>query len=133
MNNPTSIITADPRVRRTRRRVQFGTPPAALVLVAATYDGDTTTLRLTFGRAIDIDALVGSTIVVDDGGNLGLMFNATGGAVLETPTRVALTLIQIGDATGEQTMLTAAAGNGIMAVDDGGAWAGVGSVELPFP
>ncbi len=134
------LLRALPLVFRRRRskppkpaRPAPAPPPAALTLVAATYDADTgPTLRLTFDRAIDIDALDGQQIVVDDNANLNLKFDATGAATLETPTRVAIVLVEIEGATGEGITLDASTDSGIVAVDDGGAWAGVDDVALPF-
>ena len=112
------------------------TPPPvqALTLVAATYDPDIgPTLRLTFDCAIDIDALDGQQIVVDDNANLNLKFDAVGVATLESPTRVAITLEEIDVGTGEGITLDATTDSGIVAVDDGGTWDGVTELALPFP
>jgi len=46
---------------------------------------------------------------------------------------VRLTLAVVGDAPGGVLTLTAAADNGIVAAGDGGAWAGVTDLLLPFP
>jgi hypothetical protein len=104
-----------------------------LTLVAATYDSEVgPTLRLTFDRAIDIDELDGTQIIVEDNASLQLKFNATGGAVLETPTRVALTMHEIDSSEGAGDILDATGESGIVASDDGGTWAGVSDVALPF-
>jgi hypothetical protein len=117
-----------------RKHVQFGAPPVqALTLVAASYDSEVgPTLRLTFDRAIDISELDGTQIIVEDNASLQLKFNATGGAVLETPTRVALPMHEIDSSEGAGDILDATANSGIVASDDGGTWAGVEDVELPF-
>ena len=46
---------------------------------------------------------------------------------------IEVTLEFASDYFGPGTLLTAGAGTGIVAADDGGAWAGVAGLELPFP
>ena len=50
-----------------------------------------------------------------------------------SPLTVRLGLVGVGEATGSGVTLSAGAGNGIIAQDDGGAWPGVADVELPWP
>jgi hypothetical protein len=132
------LLKTVPLIFRKRRGVpkpaRRNNPPVqALTLVSATYDSEVgPTLRLTFDRAIDIDELDGTQIIVEDNASLNLKFNATGGAVLETPTRVALTMHEIDSSEGAGDILDATANSGIVASDDGGTWAGVSDVELPF-
>jgi hypothetical protein len=121
--------------RKKTRGARFGPPPtpAALTLVAAEYNHvDGPVVILTFGRAVEIGGLDGSQIVVDDADDSGLKFAATGAATLDDPATLRVVLNEIGDATGTGTTLTAGAGNGLVAADDGGAWAGVTDLELPF-
>ena len=49
------------------------------------------------------------------------------------PASVLVPLDEDGEFVGTGVRLTVTAGNGIVAVDDGAAWAGVTDVELPFP
>ncbi|MEA2734154.1 MAG: hypothetical protein QOE14_605 [Humisphaera sp.] len=107
-------------------------PPAALVLVGAEY-ATASTVRLTFDRAIDISALNGPAVVVDDGADTGNAYRGTGYAVLVTPASAELDLVLLGPASGSGTTLSATAASGIVAVNDGGTWAGVISVALPLP
>ena len=100
--------------------------------MAAEYE-EATWVQLTFDRAIDIGALVGSTIVVNDGAMSGARWEATGNATLMGPAIVRIEVADFASATGPATVLDAGAGNGIVAVDDGGAWAGVTELELPWP
>ena len=119
---------------RKRVKVTAKTQAAALTLVAAEYIAmDGTFLRLTFDRAVDVAGMVGSQITVDDAINLGERFAATGAVTVESPTRVLVVLDLIGDSTGSGTTLDAGAGNGIVAADDGGTWAGVSELGLPYP
>jgi len=46
---------------------------------------------------------------------------------------VSVNLQVVGEPTGALTTLTASAATGIVAVDDGGTWAGTTNTELPFP
>ena len=131
MNTLPTIIPAKRRVRRKRKQIP-STPPAALNLVAAEYEEGIAVL-LTFDRAIDIAALDGAAITVDDGAVIGSLFDATGTATLIGPAIVRLELEDIGPSVAPDVRLSASAGTGIVAVDDGGAWGGVSDVALPFP
>ena len=108
-------------------------PPATLVLVEAAYDEVAQTIRLTFDRAIDIAGLDGAQIVLDDGAITGTRFEAVGAASLDGPAAVVVGLLELGPSEDPGTLLSAGAGTGIVAVDDGGAWAGVTDVALPYP
>src|SRR5205823_1078230 len=87
------------RRRETRKKAPQAPappPPLALTLVSASYDADVgPTLRLTFDRAINIGALHGNQITVNDGTNLGLRFAATGAATLDDPATLAVVLLEI--------------------------------------
>ena len=104
----------------------------ALNLVAATYE-EVVSVSLTFDRPIDIGALAGGQITVDDGAVAGILYAATGVATLTDPQTVRIELVEIGLSGGPGTRLTASAASGIVAVDDGGTWGGVSELELPFP
>ncbi|HEV2294953.1 MAG TPA: hypothetical protein VGR35_13955 [Tepidisphaeraceae bacterium] len=119
-----------PFIRR-RRRPKMVTPPAALMLVAAEYDSEVS-VTLTFDRAIDVAGLVGSAIVVEDAG-AGLRFEATGPVTIINPQTVRIGLGETGPSGTADNILNASAGSGIVAVDDGGMWAGVSDLVLPFP
>ena len=119
---------------RPRRRVKAkasALPAAALTLVTASYE-DATAVRLTFDRAIRIVGVHGDRVRVDDGLTEGMLYTGAGGAVLESPTRVAFTLVPVGGTSKDTLTLTALAGTGIVALDDGAAWAGVTDLGLPF-
>ena len=122
-----------PRKRKPRPKAQSTppAPPVALVLVAATYDPGLS-VTLTFDRPIDVSGFNGTFVVVRDGVNAQL-FDASGGAVLTSPNVAELTLVLVeGDSSVGVTM-TVAPENGIVAVDDGGAWGAVSDLSLPFP
>jgi hypothetical protein len=129
MNTP--FITAKPRVHR-KRRLNETAAPAALTLVGAWFD-DTGFLTLAFDRAIDISAMDGDAMVVNAPIVTENEYVATGPAVLEDPATVRISVVEIGPASGDAVVLTAGADNGIVAVEDGAAWAGVAELELPFP
>ena len=102
------------------------------MLVAAAYSpGDA--VELTFDRAIDASGVVGSAIVVDDGGDTGYRFVSNGASSMLDPQTVRLELVGVEPTSSTTTTLDASAGNGIVAVDDGGAWNGVSGLPLPFP
>jgi hypothetical protein len=110
-------------------------PPAPLALLGAVYSDEppAATLTLVFDRPINIAALVGTAIVVDDGAQTYLLYNATGGAELLDPTTVKLTLIAVDSPIGGSILLSATGLSGIVAADDGGTWLGVTNLPLPFP
>ncbi len=121
-----------PFIRR-RRRQPRAVAPAALMLVAAEYQ-EGVWVRLTFDRPIDISAMNGSAITVDDGplsGTLwvGLEFSGT----LIGQATVQIELDPYDPSSSAQTLLNGAAGNGIVASEGGGTWGGVTNVALPFP
>jgi hypothetical protein len=102
-----------------------------LVLVAAAFD-QSVSVTLTFDRDIDITSLVASAVIVDDAPE-SIAYRGDGPGTLLTPTTVVIALVEDGGQGGPVVTLTASAGNGIVAVDDGDAWAGVTDVTLPFP
>src|SRR4051794_23645965 len=130
MNNYPTIIPAPPRKMRKRR--QATAAPAALTLVAAEYS-DREWVRLTFDRAIDIAAIDGSQIIVDDEAQSGDRFDGTGGATLMSPATVQVNLNRIDSASESGVHLIVSASSGIVASDDGGTWEGVSDLALPYP
>jgi hypothetical protein len=101
-----------------------------LVLVAAGYEGDAA-LELTFDRAVDVSGIVFGVILVDDG---ILQSQYVASAVIDqpSPAAVMLELVGVQDYEGPDVRLKVAGGNGIVAVEDGAAWAGVSDLSLPF-
>jgi hypothetical protein len=128
---PPAIVPAKPRRRRKRRNVSASTTPPALMLVGAAYDASLQTVTLTFGRAVDVSGFAPEQVSVIDGPNAQL-FQATE-IVLDNPTTATVALTQVDTASGEEVLLDATAANGIVAVGDAEAWAGVTNLELPFP
>ena len=120
--------------RGRRRRTPPPAPPApaALTLTAATYDPAGPTVTLSFDRAIDVAGLVASQVTVDDAGDTGFSYAGTAVASQPTPQSVVVALAPAGSPEGP-TVLNATASTGIVADDDGGTWAGVTDLELPFP
>ena len=105
----------------------------ALVLVAATYDVGIPSVTLTFDRAINIGAFNGASVVVDDQADSGNQYQGTGGAIHAGPTGIEIVLADPTPASGSGTTLTVTGANGIVASGDGGTWAGVTALALPFP
>jgi hypothetical protein len=118
-----------------RRRRKAGpaptTPPVALTLVSASFDPDGPEVYLTFDRAIDIAGLIVGAFAVADGpdGHSLIGFLAP---ILLAPNEVQVLMQITGAASGDDVLLTAGAASGIVAVDDGGTWAGVSGLALPF-
>ncbi|MDB5323457.1 MAG: hypothetical protein JWN40_5088 [Phycisphaerales bacterium] len=106
-------------------------PPQTLVLVAASYL-DSDWVQLTFDRAVNATALVAGQVNVNDGMISGNVYAGAGAAMMITPQTVQIGLAYVGPSGIGETLLTAGAGTGIVAVDDGGTWAGVADLSLPF-
>jgi hypothetical protein len=64
---------------------------------------------------------------------LGFTYVGYDAAIVVGPTTVQILLSGIEEYAGPGVILTAAAGNGIVAADGGLAWAGVTDLSLPFP
>jgi hypothetical protein len=129
------LVPRIPFIRRRRRPPIATTAPAVeLILESAAYEeGEENAVVLTFDRAVDIAGLDGAQITVNDGVYVGSVFAATGAATMLTPTSVRIVLEPIGEAEIGAVTLTASATSGIIAVDDGGTWAGAVDLALPFP
>ena len=108
-------------------------PPVPLTLVSASYDPAEVFLTLVFDRAVNIGAYDGSGIRVDDDVFNVLEYNGTGGATLTGPATVLVTLSDDGNPPTGAPSLNASNASGIVAVDDGGTWAGATNLPLPFP
>ena len=100
--------------------------------MAAEY-AEASYVRLTFDRAIDIAGLAAGQVVVDDGPVSGWSWVGIGSGTLIGPTIVEIELGAQTESSSPGTVLNASAATGIVAVDDGGAWAGATNLPLPFP
>jgi hypothetical protein len=107
---------------------------ATLTLVQATYPvaGVTGAIDLKFDRAIDIDALDGTQIVVKDGVILGFVNDIEFAELLDEQT-VRMYLQELEEYSEPNQLLSASSTTGIVAVDDGGIWPGETDLALPFP
>ena len=105
-------------------------PPVRLELVAGAWDVGP--LTLTFDRAIDIANILPAAFFVHDGVN---GFHYEGLSVIDqpTPASVMLELSAVGEYEGTEVLLTVSGNNGIVAVNDGGAFSGFNDVVLPYP
>ena len=107
-------------------------PRQTLVLVSANYDETVPLLSLVFDRAIDASLFVAAQVMVSDGSFNMSVYGGVGPAIVEAPERISVALVRLSDAPLAPTTLTASALTGIVAVDDGGTWAGVSELGLPF-
>ena len=121
------------RSGRIKSKPNAARPAVPVVLTAAVYDSDELLLVLTFDRAVDVSGIVGAAILVDDQQHNDATFAATGAVEQVSEAVVQIGLELVGDSTGVGVHLDAAAGNGIVAVNDGGTWAGASDLVLPFP
>jgi hypothetical protein len=90
-------------------------------------------LRLTFDRAVDIDAIDVTQFEVFDGVNFGFQYVGTEPATLVDPVTVEINLNGVTEYAEPNTILDATAANGIVASGDGAEWAGAADLALPFP
>jgi hypothetical protein len=108
-------------------------PPVALTLVAAAYNPAFPFIELEFDRAIDFSGMDGSKITVMDTASQHAKMAATSDVTVVNPKKIQVTMVNAGAMSGSGVKLTATAGSGIVAVDDGGTWDGVTDIALPFP
>jgi hypothetical protein len=101
-------------------------------LVAAAFDEGGLLLTLTFERAIDISGIDPAALIVDDG-DVGFRYEGVGPASLDGPATVTVGMTGTIEVTEPGVTLDATAASGIVAVDDGGTWAGATDLSLPFP
>ena len=128
------MVTLPPAKRASERRKIR--PVAALTLVAAEFspDGDAAYVQLTFDRPVGIAALDATAVRVAQGPPVGFVWEGVaGGGTLVAPAVVRIDLSPFDPFAGPGTTLTAGADTGIVAADDGGTWAGVVGLGLPYP
>ena len=132
---PISPLKFRKRTGRTRARkgaAPTPPPPVALTLVAASYiSTPSQKVRMEFDRAIDAAGLDGAEIVVDVAAD-SAKYRATGTVTVIDPATIEVGLESMEFFIGEGVHLTASGDTGIVAADDGGTWAGVDFIELPF-
>jgi hypothetical protein len=134
------LTVVPPKYRKNRGRnrslLQASPPappgPTAPVLVSAAFSlDDGAVLTLGFDRAVAIVGFDPAAIGVADGPGESF-YDGSGGATLSGANTVVVGLIYLYAASGDDVELTATAGNGIVAVDGGVAWAGASGLVLPF-
>src|SRR4051812_42060036 len=117
-----------------RKRLQSARPKPAPpttgpVLIAATWNAESSYVQLQFDRAIDASGREPTAIVVDDQAETGLKFEADGGITIVNPTTVRLGMESTSDAVQTGVHLTATTANGIVSADDDEAWSGVSDLS----
>ena len=101
------------------------------MLVAAGYE-PTAWVDLAFDRAVDVGGIDPSAVRVWDGPDT-FLYAGVGAVELVSPTTVRVFVTGVEDFAGEGVTMTVGSDNGIVAADDGGAWAGVTDLPLPWP
>lgn len=119
--------------RHARRKHIFTAPPPVepLTLVSATYQPEGPSVTLGFDQAIDLAAFVPSAVEVNDP-SVNVAFYAGASVLASTANSVTVTLSYLDAPFGEDVMMSAGAGNGIVAVNGGEEWDGVMNLVLPF-
>jgi hypothetical protein len=108
------------------------TPPAPLVFVSGIVDPGSYGVYLSFDRAIDIDGVDVSQFTLKYAAD-GVTLVGAGAASYNSPVGIHVPMIVAGGYGGSEDLVSVTAANGIVAADDGGAWAGCSDVELPYP
>jgi hypothetical protein len=125
------------RKRRGRSRPPEVTPtpppPVALTLVAATFalTPAPPKVTLTFDRPIDVAGFQANQVTVRVSATESL-YQGSGAATLVGPAVARVNLAVAGFSGTGGVKLTASGTTGIVAVNDGGTWAGVSNLALPF-
>jgi hypothetical protein len=133
------LLPAPPLRLRKPRANPFRVPrlrpsgPTAPVLVSADYSlDDGAVVVLTFDRAVSVGPMDANAIRLAHHPS-EQAFVAADGVQLDAMTvRIDMTYDDVCD-PGDDVVLNAGAGNGIVAVDGGVAWAGATDLDLPFP
>jgi hypothetical protein len=128
------LLVPPPKIRQRRSWPGAATavaPVAPLSLLSAVYDPVGLTLTLSFDRAVSVAGMVGSQLTVSDGVHNGHVFAATGLVAVNAGV-VQVGLVAGASAKGPKVLFSAGAGNGIVAVNDGGKWAGATGLVLPY-
>ena len=123
--------------KRFQRREGKARPVRALLLVSAQYtpeSGPTPAyVTLTFDRPVDASGADSGTVYIEDGAPVETRYRGDGAAVAVSANVVRVNLLAEGSFAGEGTTMTVLPANGIRAEDDGGTWAGVVDLALPYP
>jgi hypothetical protein len=121
------------RVNRKPAKIVPKTGPAAVVLQAASYAPGLAIVTLTFDRPVVLGSVITSSIVVNDPVTQNEQFMGSGPAVAYGANGIQVALIFSGSTSGSQVRMSVGNTNGIAAVNDGGKFAGVSELVLPFP
>jgi hypothetical protein len=120
------------RGRRRARRAQASTPALVLESAEFSYIGPGAALTLTFDRAIELSSFDPSQITVQDPAGTGWAYAGSGVVDTPDPQTVVVEMGQTTEAAGSPDVMSATGATGIVAADDGAAWAGVTNLELPY-
>ena len=109
-------------------------PPAALTLTAASaaISDDSASVTLQFDRAIDVSSMDVTAIEVGTISTAQL-YQGTDAPIVVNSRTVTVNLVAIDSYEETNVKLFASDASGIVAVNDGGMWAGTGGLNLPFP
>jgi hypothetical protein len=122
------LLPFTPQLRRRRGRSRR---TDLLNLLEASFNAGGPWVRLRFDRPIDVAALAGNQIVVNDAPS-STQFDGILGATLLDPTTVQIDMSEVQALPFPDTRLNASAANRIVAAGDGAPWLGVTNLLLPF-
>ena len=130
-----TIAPTEFRKRRGRAKSRPATAPpiVAPTLIGAVYEWEEARVTLTFDRPVNVDGFDPLLLLVSDADEQGVRYEGSGVVTLTEQVVVRIGLAEIGASIGPGVTLTANAGAGIIAADNGAAWAGVTNLGLPFP
>jgi hypothetical protein len=107
--------------------------PLELIGAEYTIVGAISRLTLMFDRAISLDGVNGSQISVEDGQHRNRKYLCTGVHSIVNDAWAVFDLVDNGAFAPDDLDVSATETNGIVALDDGGAWEGVLNLPLPYP
>ena len=129
------ILPAIPIFRRRRQSVRRTppqpAPPAALMLVGASFSAATMILRLTFNKPVDVSGIFPGNLTVNDGVS-GARWEGVNPTPVD-PSTVDVEMSQFAVQAYPDTRLNTIQPTGVVAVDDAQEWPGVVNLLLPFP
>jgi len=132
------LTISSTKYRKGHRRIEDVStvaPPVPVgppVLVAASYDPTALKLTLGFDRAIDVSRFDGSQVTANDGAYNLKAYSAANSPTLSDAMTVVIGLIEVSWTEVGDVFMNASPVTGIVAMDDGSAWAGVTDLVLPY-
>src|SRR5262249_16258118 len=123
------LINPPPKfAKRNKRRKTL-----PLLLVSVTWNTDDGVLSLEFDRAISMANLNPAGIRLNGGVTTNQVLGPYPPILVQDATKLVMSVTDVSAYAGSDVLLTVSADNGIVAIDDGGRFAGAIDLPVPFP